>query len=106
MEIIIKLILAHLIGDYVLQIDYIAKTKSTNMYHLIVHCLLYCTMFYVWFGFVWQLIPLFILHIIIDFIKARNLSLVDKKGILKPFKLMPYWLDQVIHYATCLLYLI
>lgn len=93
MEIIIKLVLAHLIGDYVLQIDYIAKTKSTNMYHLLVHCLLYCTMFYVWFGLCWQLIPLLILHIIIDLLKAK-------------YKLIPYWLDQVIHYVTCLLYLI
>ena len=93
MEIIIKLILAHLIGDYVLQIDFIAQSKGKNFYHLLVHCLLYCLPFYVVFGFVWQLIPLLTLHILIDLLKAK-------------YKLIPYWLDQVIHYATCLLYLI
>lgn len=103
---IINLILCHLIGDYVLQIDFIANTKGKNIYHLIVHCLLYCLPFYVVYGLVWQLIPLFVLHIIINFIKARNLALVDKKGILKPIKLMPYWLDQLLHYLTCLLYFI
>jgi hypothetical protein len=33
----IELILCHLIGDYVLQIDRIADTKGANMYHLFVH---------------------------------------------------------------------
>lgn len=92
-ELIFKLILCHLLGDYVLQIDFIAKSKGNNVYHLLVHCLLYCLPFYIVFGFVWQLIPLLILHIVIDLLKAR-------------YKLIPYWLDQVLHYATCLLYLI
>lgn len=90
---IIKLILCHLVGDYVLQIDFIAKSKGSNIYHLLVHCLLYCLPFYIVFGLVWQLIPLLILHIVIDLLKAR-------------YKLIPYWLDQVLHYATCLLYFI
>ena len=106
LETIFRLILCHLVGDYVLQIDFIAKTKGTNFYHLLVHCLLYCLPFYIIFGFVWQLIPLLILHILIDYTKAHNLSLVDKKGIYKPIKLMPYWLDQVLHYVTCILYFI
>lgn len=105
METIIKLILAHLIGDYVLQIDFIAQTKGKNFYHLLVHCILYCSMFYIWFGLVWQLIPLLILHIFIDYIKAHNLHLTDKKTGNR-YKLMPYWLDQLLHYLTCLLYLI
>ena len=90
---IVKLILCHLVGDYVLQIDFIAKSKGNNVYHLLVHCLLYCLPFYIVFGFVWQLIPLLILHIVIDLLKAR-------------YKLIPYWLDQVLHYVTCLLYFI
>lgn len=87
------LIICHLVGDYVLQIDFIAKSKGTNIYHLLVHCLLYTLPFYIAFGFVWQLIPLLVLHIVIDILKAR-------------YKLIPYWLDQVLHYVTCLLYLI
>ena len=90
---VIKLILCHLLGDYVLQIDFIAKSKGSNLYHLIVHCLLYCLPFYVVFGLTWHLIPVLILHIIVDLLKAR-------------YKVIPYWLDQVIHYATCLLYFI
>ena len=86
------LVLCHLVGDYVLQIDFIAKSKGTNIYHLLVHCLLYTLPFYIVFGFVWQLIPLLVLHIVIDLLKAR-------------YKLIPYWIDQVLHYATCLLYL-
>ena len=93
LELLFKLLLCHLVGDYVLQIDFIAKSKGTNVYHLLVHCLLYSLPFYVVFGFVWQLIPLILLHIVIDLLKAR-------------YKLIPYWLDQVLHYLTCLLYLI
>lgn len=90
--IIFKLILCHLLGDYVLQTDFIAKSKSDNIYHLLAHCLLYSVPFVCVFGFVWQLIPLILLHIIIDLLKAR-------------YKIIPYWLDQVLHYITCLLYL-
>lgn len=93
LELLFKLVLCHLVGDYVLQIDFIAQTKGKNIYHLLVHCLLYCLPFYIAFGFVLQLIPLLLLHIVIDLLKAK-------------FKLIPYWLDQVLHYATCLLYLI
>ena len=93
MELIFKLILCHLLGDYVLQIDFISQSKGKNFYHLLVHCLLYCLPFYIVFGFVWQLIPLLVLHVVIDLLKAR-------------YKLMHYWLDQVLHYATCLSYLI
>ena len=88
----IDLISCHLVGDYVFQIDFIAKSKGKNFYHLLVHCALYCLPFYIVFGYVWQLIPLFVLHIIIDLLKAK-------------YKLIPYWLDQVLHYITCLLYL-
>ena len=93
LELLFKLVLCHLVGDYVLQIDFIAKSKGNNVYHLLVHCLLYCLPFYIAFGFVWQLIPLLLLHIVIDTLKAR-------------YKVMPYWLDQVLHYLTCLVYLI
>lgn len=92
-ELIFKLILCHLLGDYVLQIDYLAKTKGNNFYHLLAHCFLYAVPFYICFGFTWHLIPLILIHIVVDLLKAR-------------YKLIPYWLDQILHYATCLLYLI
>lgn len=39
---IVLIVLCHLIGDYVLQCDFIAQTKGKNWYHLFVHCALYC----------------------------------------------------------------
>ena len=55
LEKILLLVFCHLIGDYVLQIDFIAKTKGINFYHLLVHCLLYIVPFYIVFGMGWQL---------------------------------------------------
>ena len=92
-ETIVLLIMCHLIGDYVLQIDFIAKTKGENWYHLFVHCTLYIVPFYICFGFVWQLAIIFIAHLIIDPLKAR-------------YNKINYWQDQVLHYLTSLLYLI
>lgn len=92
-ETIVLLVLCHLIGDYVLQCDFIAKTKGENWYHLFVHCALYVLPFYICFGFVWQLAIIFIAHIIIDPLKAR-------------YNKINYWQDQALHYLTSLLYLV
>lgn len=93
LEKIVLLVLCHLIGDYVLQSDFIATTKGTNWYHLFVHCALYSVPFYICFGLVWQLGIVFITHLIIDPLKAR-------------YNKLSYWQDQVLHYLTTLLYLI
>jgi hypothetical protein len=92
-DLIFKLICCHLVGDYVLQSDFIAKTKGENWYHLFVHCVLYCLPFYVCFGFDWRLSVLLAAHLIIDPLKAR-------------FKKISYVQDQFIHYVTMLVYLI
>ena len=93
LEKIIILIFCHMIGDYVLQSNYIAHTKETNWYHLLVHCILYCFPFYIAFGIVWQLAVIFITHIIIDALKAR-------------YKLINYAVDQVLHFAIMCIYFI
>ena len=85
--------MCHLVGDYVLQIDFIAKTKGENWYHLLVHCLLYCLPFYLAFGFNWQLFVLFDIHVVVDAAKAR-------------YKKIEYVADQVIHYAVLLVYFV
>ena len=83
-ELFIKIILCHLVGDYVLQCDFIAQTKGKNWYHLFVHC----------FGVNWQLAVLFATHIIIDPLKAR-------------WNKITYTQDQVLHYISAfILYLI
>lgn len=84
-EIMILLILCHLVGDYVLQCDFIAQTKGKNWYHLFVHCALYVLPFYVCFGLNWQLAMLFASHIIIDALKAR-------------WNKITYSQDQILHY--------
>ena len=67
----VRLVMWNEVGVYVLQIDFYAKTKGENWYHLLVHCLLYCLPFYLAFGFNWQLFVLFGTHIVVDAAKER-----------------------------------
>lgn len=90
---LIMLIFCHLIGDYVLQSDFLAKTKGENWYHLFVHCTLYCVPFYILFGLCWQLAFIFVVHLIVDPLKAR-------------YNKINYVQDQVAHYIAMLVYLI
>lgn len=92
-ETIMILLMCHMIGDYVLQSDFIAKTKGENWYHLLVHCVLYVVPFYICFGLGWQLAIIFIVHLVIDPLKAR-------------YNKINYWQDQLLHYLVCLVYLI
>jgi hypothetical protein len=92
-KILILIIFCHLIGDYVLQCDFIAKTKGENWYRLFVHCALYCVPFYLTFGLTWQLGLIFISHMIIDPLKAR-------------YKKIAYTQDQILHYLIALVYFI
>ena len=89
---VIELVLCHLVGDYVLQLYFIAHTKGTNWYHLFVHCALYILPFYILFGLTLQLVITFVIHIIVDSLKAR-------------YKVINYTTDQVLHYLTLLIYL-
>lgn len=92
-ELLLKLLFCHLVGDYVLQIDFIAKTKGENWYHLFVHCALYCLPFYVCFGIDLRLLIIFVTHLIVDSLKSR-------------YKKISYIQGQVIHYLTMLIYLV
>lgn len=90
MENIFLIVICHLIGDYVLQSNFIATTKGSNWYHLFVHCALYVVPFYIFFGFDWRIGILFVVHIVVDPLKAR-------------WNKTTYFQDQVIHYATALI---
>lgn len=92
-EMLFTLVACHLIGDYVLQSDFIANTKGLSWYHLFVHCVLYTVPFYLAFGLCWQLAVLFVVHIIVDQLKAR-------------YNVIPYSIDQILHYAVTLVYFI
>lgn len=90
---IILLVICHLIGDYVLQNDFIANSKGYNWYHLFVHCALYIVPFMVVFGIDVNLAALFVCHFIVDACKAR-------------WKMINYFEDQLVHYFTLIIYLI
>ena len=89
---VIELVLCHLVGDYVLQLDFIAHTKGTNWYHLFVHCALYCLPFVLLYGIDWKIGVLFASHIIIDVLKAR-------------FNKISYIIDQILHYIVLFIFL-
>ena len=86
---LLKIVFCHLVGDYVLQSDYIAKGKVHDMYLLVVHCILYCLPFYIVYGFNIQLIIILITHFIIDLLKCMG-----KTNIVE---------DQAIHYGIAIL---
>lgn len=79
-------IFCHLIGDYVLQSDYLAKSKGENSYSMFVHCMLYCFPFYLAFPLSFRLVVLFVSHFVIDTLKAKYASI----SLLS---------DQVFHYV-------
>lgn len=90
---LLVLIFCHLVGDYVLQSNFLATTKGSNWYHLFVHCVLYCLPFFIVFGVMWQLVFIFLTHLIIDPLKAR-------------YNKINYPVDQVLHYLVMLVYFI
>ena len=74
-KILLTIFACHVIGDYVLQNDYIAKTKGQNWWHLIVHSFLYIVPFRLTFGYNINLLFLFIFHLLVDSTKARDKSI-------------------------------
>lgn len=81
-----------MLGDYVLQLDFIAKTKGNNWYHLFVHCFLYVLPFYMCYGFSWKILILLVSHLIIDALKAR-------------YNKINYLTDQILHYSIAMMFL-
>ena len=92
METIYFLLLSHFIGDYVLQSDYIAKTKGENWWHLVVHSALYTFPFALMFGIDLRLLGLFINHFIIDALKARGHAI-------------NYVADQLLHMVSLIFFM-
>ena len=90
---ILLLVISHMLGDYFLQVDFIANTKGKNWYHLIVHCMLYIVPFIIAFGLDWRIYVLLLSHLIIDPLKAR-------------YKKITYTQDQALHYLIMLIYFI
>lgn len=70
-ETIVKVIICHVVGDYLFQTDYMAREKGKDWYLLFVHCVCYCVPFIYVFGMNLKVVALFIPHIWIDALKAR-----------------------------------
>lgn len=83
-ERIMMLLFCHFMGDYVLQNDFLAKTKGTNWWHLFAHCMLYALPFYLAFGSGWRILALMLFHAFIDTAKAR-------------YHMIGYAADQALH---------
>lgn len=85
-----KLIVCHMLGDYVLQSDYLARTKGENWWHLLAHCVLYTLPFAVVFGIDRCIFWLFLTHVLIDAMKAR-------------WQIISYASDQMTHIVVMLM---
>lgn len=88
-ELLYRLMACHMLGDYVLQSDFLATSKGTNWWHFFVHCVLYSLPFAVAFGFDWRVLALLASHVVIDAMKAR-LHVID------------YAVDQMGHVSLLL----
>jgi len=92
------ILIAHLIGDYILQNDWMAENKKKSNKACFIHCLLYIIPFCFFLNW-WQIILIFIQHYIQDrtnFVKW----FMDFKGS-KDFRLKYDWssilVDNIIH---------
>lgn len=91
-ETMLPLLYCHFVGDYVLQSDFIARTKGRNWWHLLVHSVLYSLPFYLTMGPCWQHGVIIITHFLVDAGKARH-------------HFFSYTEDQLLHLLATLLYL-
>ena len=81
------LIACHMLGDYVLQSDFLAQTKGKNWWHMFAHCVCYTVPFAVLFGVDGRIACLLVSHVLIDVMKAR-------------WHAIGYASDQVAHLAV------
>ena len=97
---LLKLLLAHSLGDYFLQTNYLAMNKGKDNYILCIHSILYTFAIVLVFGNeisqLWYWLILLI-HIPVDYVKARGITpkIMGETNALI--------LDQVIHYLTLIL---
>ncbi len=98
------LILAHLVGDFVMQTDFMAKMKGQNNFILLVHVTtwtLVCSVtldllhLFQWWHLPWLLGT----HILMDWIKCHKMPAKDGLGWC-------LWVDQSVHVVSLLVCLI
>jgi hypothetical protein len=96
---LLKILFAHMLGDYFFQTEYIARNKGSDNYILLVHSVLYTFAVYIIFGnhisYLFYILMI-LSHFIIDYIKARDITpklIGDKRALI---------LDQLLHYLIIL----
>lgn len=103
MDPLFSFLFGHIIGDYALQTDNMAKNKSQNYRLLLFHCLIYVAtlgamsflhdMFFhsdIFFRVLPWLVPIFVIHLLQDMLKSRFFN-----GH-RQF----YYIDQSLHLAA------
>lgn len=103
---LLSAIIGHLVGDYLLQFDYIAENKKKSKFVCLFHCLIW-TSLVVSFGQVyniWAITILFLTHYIQDSgtIIQKYMNFMGQKNFAKP-PLAPWSVivvDNVWHIVT------
>lgn len=99
------LLLAHLVGDYLLQTEWMAKYKAERWLPLLTHCLVYTTVValfaFLWLPeglSMWGIALVFVSHVILD---RRTLVALWYKRIMRVTDEKSKWLmivaDQIFH---------
>lgn len=105
-ELVIVILFAHMFGDYFLQTDYLAGNKGKDNYILLAHCILYSLGIGIVFGIFGitltaiDLALISAIHYPVDYLKAKGITpklIGDKNALI---------LDQAIHYATLLIFIL
>ena len=91
--VIFGLIVSHFVGDFLLQSDEVAKSKSKSNLVLSKHVLLYGLPF-LWLG-VWFYIVTIVLHFVVDYFTSRASSYMYNRDIHWFFVIIG--LDQMLH---------
>lgn len=97
--------IAHFIGDFILQSREIANNKSSNIFILSFHCIIYsltlfCVSVFIGFGEA-ALFALIngVLHFVVDYVTSKLTTYYYTKENSKMFFNI-VGLDQLIHYST------
>ena len=97
---ILQLLFAHCLGDYLFQTDYLASNKGKDNYILFVHSVLYTLAVYIVFGATISSLGYWLIlltHIPIDYVKARGIT-PEKYGDSGALII-----DQLIHYIVLII---